>query len=277
MQNVEKLILAAFEKNNIEINYEGDGLFVFSSFDEMKRAEEIIYNIVGYEYNIDNSDMTIWVFLNDEDSSIEEQFELLKELFNKNQILEEDYKEILLELKGELEETYSEEELNDFIDKVFNQQKVQSIYRRHRYNDSRLYAHTRCTECGREKRVFLSNLINDPDKYGSCVCSKKNIESRLDNINSLYDGSKKLSSNTSGYTGVTFVRVYNGKPYNKWRAYIEVDGKRTYLGDFDSKQKAIRARKAAANKGIKWYQLNKNQFMKDIRKRTKRRRSNSRS
>lgn len=277
MQNVEKLILAAFEKNNIEINYEGDGLFVFSSFDEMKRAEEIVYSIVGYEYNIDNSDMTIWVFLRDEDSSIEEQFELLKKLFNKNQILEEDYKEILLELKSELEETYSEEELNDFIDKVFNQQKVQSIYKRHRYNDSRLYAHTRCTECGREKRVFLSNLVNDPDKYGSCVCSKKNIESRLDNINSLYDGSKKLSSNTSGYTGVTFVRVYNGKPYNKWRAYIEIDGKRTYLGDFDSKQKAIRARKAAANKGIKWYQLNKSQFMKDIRKRTKRRRSNSRS
>ena len=59
MQNVEKLILAAFEKNNIDINYEGDGLFVFSSFDEMKRAEEIVYSIVGYEYNIDNSDLTI--------------------------------------------------------------------------------------------------------------------------------------------------------------------------------------------------------------------------
>lgn len=169
-----------------------------------------------------------------------------------------------------LGETYSDEELEKMIGKTYNQQKILNIYRRQKYNDSRLFAHTRCTNCGREKRVFLSNLINDPDKYGSCVCSNTNVESRLDNIHDLFDGSKKLSSNTSGYTGVSYVKTYKGELYDKWRAYIEVDGKRTYLGDFDSKSAAIRARKKAAEKGIKWYKEHKNEFMKNYRKKSKR-------
>ena len=172
-----------------------------------------------------------------------------------------------------LEETYSEEELEKMVGKTYNQQKIQSIYRRQKYNDSRLFAHTRCVKCGREKRVFLSNLINDPDKYGSCTCSDTNVESRLDNIHDLYDGSKKLANNTSGYTGVSYVKTYKGELYDKWRAYIEVDGKRTYLGDFDSKSAAVRARKKAAEKGIKWYKEHRNEFMKNYRKKSKRYRS----
>ena len=167
-------------------------------------------------------------------------------------------------------ETYSQEELDDMVNKIYNQQKILNIYRRHKYGDSKLYAHTRCINCGREKRVFLSNLVKDPNKYGSCVCSDTNVESRLDNIEDLYDGSKRLSTNTSGYTGVTFVKNSNGEPYDKWRAYIEVDGKRTYLGDFKTKSAAIRARKEAAEKGLKWYKNHKNQFMKDYRKKSKR-------
>lgn len=172
-----------------------------------------------------------------------------------------------------LKETYSQEELDSLIGKTFNQQKIQNIYRRQKYNDKKLFAHTKCVKCGREKRVFLSNLVNDPDKYGSCVCSDTNIESRLDNIEQLYDGRKKLSNNTSGYTGVTYVKTYKGDPYDKWRAYIEIDGKRTYLGDFDSKSAAIKARKAAAKEGLKWYKEHKYEFMKDYRKKSKRYRS----
>lgn len=174
-----------------------------------------------------------------------------------------------------LDETYSDEELDKLVGKTFNQQKIQNIYRRVKYNDSRLFAHTRCVNCGREKRVFLSNLINDPDKYGSCTCSDTNVESRLDNIEDLFDGSKKLSNNTSGYTGVSYVKTYKGELYDKWRAYIEVDGKRTYLGDFDSKSAAIRARKKAAEKGLKWYKEHKNEFIKSYRRKTKRYRKSS--
>lgn len=168
-----------------------------------------------------------------------------------------------------IEETYSDEELDDMVGKVYNIHKIENIYRRKKYGEERLFAHTVCVKCGRDKRVFLSNLVNDPDKYGSCVCSDTNIDAKIDNIQSLYDGSKKISSNTSGYTGVSFVKTYRGQPYNKWRAYIDVDGVRTYLGDFSSKAKAIKARKEAGEKGIKWYKDNKNKLMRDVRKKTK--------
>lgn len=168
-----------------------------------------------------------------------------------------------------LDETYSDEELDAMIGKVYNTQKIDDIYRRKKYGEPRLFAHTICVNCGRDKRVFLSNLVNDPEKYGSCICSETNIEAKIDNIQSLYDGSKKLASNTSGYTGVSFVKTYKGQPYNKWRAYIEIDGVRTYLGDFDSKAKAVKARKTAGEKGIKWYKDNRNKLMRDVRKKTK--------
>lgn len=271
---IEDILFDKFEENDIELNYEGNGEFIFTSIESLDKAEEIIKKVVGNNYNRDDSLFTIQIFENDS-VLFNYLLEELKEKFLNNEISKEEYKENLIKYRKELEETYDKEELQDLIGKTFNQQKILSIYRRTKYNDSRLFAHTKCKNCGREKRVFVSNLIKDPDKYGSCVCSNKNIESRLDTINALYDGSKKLSSNTSGYTGVSFVRTYNGELYNKWRAYIEIDGKRTYLGDFDSKSKAIKARKAAALKGLKWYKEHKNQFMKDTRKKAKTYRSNS--
>lgn len=168
-----------------------------------------------------------------------------------------------------LTEKYSDEELDDMVGNVYNIQKITNIFRRKKYDDKRLFAHTVCTNCGREKTVFLSNLVNDPDKYGSCICSDTNLDAKLDTIDDLYSGRKKLASNTSGYTGVSFVKTYKGEPYNKWRAYIEVDGVRTYLGDFTSKSKAIKARKEAGEKGIKWYKDNRNKLMRDIRRKSK--------
>ena len=172
----------------------------------------------------------------------------------------------------DLDETYSKKELHDFRNKVFNQQKIMTIYRKKRYGKKRLFCRTRCVNCGRQKRLFLSNLVTNPEKYGSCVCSDKNINARMDTIKNLYKGKKLLKSNTSGYTGVYWVAKYRGEPYNKWRAYIEIDGHRSYLGDFSSKSKAIRARRAAAKKGLDWYNTNKNEFMATSRRKRKRHR-----
>lgn len=168
-----------------------------------------------------------------------------------------------------LTETYSDDELDDMVGKVYNTQKIANIFRRKKYNDRRLFAHTVCVKCGRDKNVFLSNLVNDPNKYGSCICSDTNIDAKIDNIADLYSGNKKLKSNTSGYTGISFIKTYRGEPYNKWRAYIEVDGVRTYLGDFTSKAKAIKARKEAGENGIKWYKDNRNRLMRDVRRKSK--------
>lgn len=168
-----------------------------------------------------------------------------------------------------IDETYSKDELKKLIGKTYNQQKVENIYRRKKYGDRRLFAHTKCNKCGREKKVYLSNLINDTKKYGSCICSNENIDSKIDYASKLYTNVKKLRNNTSGYTGVSFVKNYGGQLYNKWRAYIEVDGKRTYLGDFTNKADAIRARKVAGEQGVKWYRANKNRIMRDVRKKSK--------
>lgn len=171
-----------------------------------------------------------------------------------------------------LNETYSKEELEEFVGKVFNQQKITKIFRRFRYGDTRLYAKTQCVNCGRTKKVFLSNLVNDPKKFGSCICSERKVDSRCTWATDLYNGNRKLRNNTSGYTGVSFIKSLNGVPYHKWRAYIEVDGERTYLGDFNSKAKAIEHRQEAAEKGIKWYKQNRNKLLRIKRKRPKKHR-----
>jgi len=251
MKNIQEELRNKFLDYDFDMSFTDDGTFIFENLDDYNDAKEIVE-----EFGIDDS------FNDDENLTIY----LFEDTTNPYEDLSED-----VDLEEEImDETYSDEELHSFVGKTFNQQRVLNIYRRHKYNDSRLFAHTRCVNCGREKRVFVSNLVNDPDKYGSCICSDTNIESRMDNIHDLYAGNKKLSSNTSGYTGVYFVKTYKGEPYNKWRAYIEVDGKRTYLGDFNSKSKAIKARKTAGEKGIKWYKEHKNEFMKTTRGRYKR-------
>lgn len=44
-------------------------------------------------------------------------------------------------------------------------------------------------------------------------------------------------NNTSGYVGVCY-----HKHAKKWRSYINIDKKREYLGYFDTREKANRAR-----------------------------------
>lgn len=221
-----------------------------------------------WKINPNNNHLKIFNGLNNqlrnEWNSVEDYINEYKELNGdlEDEDLDEDY----------IDETYSKDELDSFKNKVFNQQKVMSIYKKKKYGKKRLMCRVKCTNCGRQKKLFLSNLVTNPEKYGSCICSDKNINARYDTINGLYKGTKKLRNNTSGYTGVSWVAKYAGEPYNKWRAYIDIDGQRNYLGDFSSKSKAIRARKAAAAKGLKWYAENKDQFMATSRRNRKRKR-----
>ncbi len=285
-------ILDKLEVEDIEYELTDCG-FKFEKTLDFNDAEEIIEDKVGpfgYESYSNNKEI-ILLPLHEEIDQIKYYKDLIKEDYKNKKIIKEDYEYKLKFIKSYLEsykeddiyienveeksedilnETYSKEEIEGFINKIFNQQKILNIYHRKKYGQDYLFAHTRCVNCGREKKVFLANLVTNPDKYGSCICSDVNINARLDNIEDLYSGRKKLSSNTSGYTGVYFVKKYKGQIYNKWRAYIDLNGKRSYLGDFNSKSKAIRARKIAAVKGIKWYKNNKNNFLTQMRKKQKR-------
>lgn len=58
---------------------------------------------------------------------------------------------------------------------------------------------------------------------------------------------RKWSLNTSGYRGVSW-RVGRKKDSGKWRAFISYQGKRIWLGEFDSIKEAVRVRDEAAKK-----------------------------
>jgi len=51
------------------------------------------------------------------------------------------------------------------------------------------------------------------------------------------------SNNTSGYRGISW-----DKNYNKWHAYIKINGKRIHLGYFELLQNAVEAREIAEQK-----------------------------
>ena len=222
-----------------DIDYQIDNYTItFDKLIDFEDALEIIEDIVGpfgYESYYDQRKI-ILLPKRDELNQIDTYCHLIKEDYLTKKIDKETYFENLNFVKNYLEdfkkddidlnedvdlrediltETYSDEELEGFINKVFNQQKVLNIYHRKKYGQDCLFAHTRCINCGREKKVFLSNLVTDPDKFGSCLCSDVNIDARMNNIEDLYKGKKKLSTNTSGYTGVYFVGKYKGQIYNK--------------------------------------------------------------
>lgn len=102
----------------------------------------------------------------------------------------------------------------------------------------------RCA-CGKDTLVRQTNLVSGHTK--SCGCLQRDVI--LDNLR-LMDGTsitmlkatldKRLSSNTSGYTGV----YWNGKS-QKWRAQITFQGKTYYLGSFRDIADAVKIRQEA--------------------------------
>ena len=90
-------------------------------------------------------------------------------------------------------------------------------------------------KCGELTYVSPGELINGNTK--SCGCKKQanNLKIRTDN--------------TSGVKGV----FHDKKRSGKWIAYINKDGKRTYLGRYDTKNLAAEAREIAEQEMFKQY------------------------
>lgn len=107
-------------------------------------------------------------------------------------------------------------------------------------------------ECGTYKYVKSCSLLNGHTK--SCGCLQKEYVRKVQPIaleKSCYKNTrpcnlsaKLQSNNTSGYKGVYMNR-------NKWVASITFQKKYHYLGRFDNKEDAIKARKEAEEKYFK--------------------------
>lgn len=111
-------------------------------------------------------------------------------------------------------------------------------------------------DCGQETIVGQTSLQNGHTK--SCGCLQRTVV--LDNL-CLVDGTsvtkletmrnRRLSSNTSGYTGV----YWNSKS-QKWRAQITFQNKTYYLGSYDKIEDAVKARKRGEEMHedfLEWY------------------------
>lgn len=114
-------------------------------------------------------------------------------------------------------------------------------------------------ECGKETIVGQTPLQSGHTK--SCGCLQK--ESIVDNLR-LVDGTsvtkletmrgRTISSNTSGYPG-----VYQNKRNGKWVAQITFKRKTYYLGSYDKKEDAIKARQRGEEMHedfLEWYYSN---------------------
>lgn len=120
-------------------------------------------------------------------------------------------------------------------------------------------------ECGNTAYVDAGELLGG--RVASCGCLRRDTSrevvgaifkkynaanavegTRIDNITR----KKLISSNTSGYTG-----VYWDKARSKWHSQIEFKGKNYYLGRYDKKEDAIKAREIAEKEifgsFLEWY------------------------
>lgn len=120
-------------------------------------------------------------------------------------------------------------------------------------------------ECGNRKSIRGTSLTKKKKPTRSCGCIQKGVASDIGSKtvkgnsrevllqNAMYHtnfhviGSKKLpKNNTSGHKGVRW-----DSSRNKWRAYIDVQGKSLYLGRYDRKEDAIRVREEAEKQYFK--------------------------
>lgn len=103
----------------------------------------------------------------------------------------------------------------------------------------------RC-DCGNEilldTRALQRQAITDCGCYNAEKCkeSQKNVDgTRISLLETVLSG-KLRATNTSGHTGVSF-----HKRTGKWRASITFQGKDHYLGEYEEKADAIKARERA--------------------------------
>lgn len=109
-------------------------------------------------------------------------------------------------------------------------------------------------ECGEKTEVFAGNLRRNRTKSCGCLNDeyRKKDAQKLGTIGQ-YRGtkiqsltSKLFKNNTSGYKGVLW-----REKYQKWESTISLQGKRRFLGYFDNKEDAIKARQEAEEKYFK--------------------------
>ena len=98
-------------------------------------------------------------------------------------------------------------------------------------NKNRLLLHRFVINCPDDKVVdHINHNPLDNRKSNLRICTQQ--QNRMNN--------RKQPNNTSGCAGVSFY-----KPYNKWRAYIQINSRQIFLGYFNTKEDAIEARKQA--------------------------------
>lgn len=142
---------------------------------------------------------------------------------------------------------------NDITGKRFG--KLVALEISHKDKNGRYHWKCKC-DCGNIKIISNKNLIEGSTR--SCGCSQydkilnnrekafkthldKNI---VDNTNiSIIKNNKAMKHNTSGVKGVSF-----DNSRQKWRAQIYFKNKHYYLGRYDKKEDAIKARTEAEEK-----------------------------
>ena len=103
-----------------------------------------------------------------------------------------------------------------------------------------VYANRRYTEQGKLKREFMHRaIVNPPEGYVVDHVNHDTLDNRLENLRVCTQAENKANSalyrnSTTGFKGVCQVRT-------RYRAYINVGGKRTHLGYFDLIEDAARA------------------------------------
>lgn len=107
------------------------------------------------------------------------------------------------------------------------------------------YAHARTTAGKRKNLRFHAEIIKCEKNMVRDHINRNKLDNRKTNIRITSTQVNILNrdtqvNNTSGHTGV-FYDTNNGV----WRAFIQLNGKRNYLGCFNNKNDAIRVRKEA--------------------------------
>lgn len=136
-----------------------------------------------------------------------------------------------------------------------------------RDKDGNVFWECKCT-CGKMVYVEASSFIHG--EVASCGCKRSEMQSEIAKM--MYENGKQqineykiantdvhkivndklISTNTSGYTGVTW-----DKSRNKWLAQIIFQGKNYHLGRYEDKKLAIEAREKAEEMlhgdFLRWY------------------------
>jgi len=134
----------------------------------------------------------------------------------------------------------------DLTGRVFGELQVIKLSDKKTANNTRLWE-CKCS-CGNIVYVPGPSLVHG--RYKSCGCKRddKRDEGLIKHIeNDVVDGTRKSAlksklhkGNKSGHKGVMW-----NKHRNKWTATIGFKGKQIFLGNFDDKQDAIKARQRA--------------------------------